>query len=161
MEVVFYICTDLADHIQVILGRVFLDDTESLTKNRHRLVNRTSAAARLVRPRLMRLTEDESPTTLQMAVFLNSNSEPSLGNVDTGAEVEVIFPACVKKLGFCVRDLQRSDHQAVQFVDGSVQKLSGKVVVKVSIPENMATLTASRNRTPMDLDHSESPSADI
>ena len=115
---VFYIFSSLISPL--IMGMSFLKETETLSRNRHRLQAQSSPSAGP-----LQLCSLNSP---RCRLYCVANGEPSLANADTGSEIDLLSLSYVQKRRFQMKkvDLQTS---AVQFADGSTSLLIGKVEI--------------------------------
>ena len=108
----------------LLMGMAFLQQTETLTKNRHRLMQR-----------------DEAGRTILQVCSLNSpkrrllcfvNAEQIYANADTGAEMNLISMDYALRRQLHIAPIVDDLEQFVQFADGSSERVSGKVVMEVS-----------------------------
>ena len=120
LRCIFYVFQRLVTPL--ILGMSFLDETETLSKNRHRLEPRSYVPRGLVD-----VCGLNSP---RRRLFCIAESQPILANADTGSEVNLISLAYVQKRGFCIEPITTAPSM-VQFADGSTSALLG--VVSLSI----------------------------
>ena len=104
----------------LIMGMSFLDTTETLAKYRYRLQPRGSP---LAGP--LQLCSLNSP---RCRLFCHADMQAMLANADTGSEVDLMSLAYVRKRNFTVSTVDLRSTM-VQFADGSVDHLLGKVVV--------------------------------
>jgi hypothetical protein len=131
MEIVFYVCKSLADHVQVVFGKPFLDATRVLSAFSHRLVERPETFDRF--PRVMRMCTGDSADGFKMRILMESTLV--LAYPDTGSEIDLISKDFVGQIYASFLELESSDPQRIQFVNGESQRLLGKIIVKISIPK--------------------------
>ncbi|KAM0553147.1 hypothetical protein ACHAPJ_007434 [Fusarium lateritium] len=117
LPIVFHILEPLA--ASAIIGRAFLDATDTLTTHINRLV-RTSHpfGMPLSPPRILHLSSPRR--TLQCYI----NSTPVRANADTGAEMNLASSEFVARAGLRPQ-LPDHRHQYVQLADGSIVPISG------------------------------------
>lgn len=108
----------------LIMGMAFLDETRTLTKNRHRLYPRNISSTLPIQ-----LCSIDYP---RRQLYCLVNSEPKLANADTGSEMDLMSLAYVQNRGFFVKEIDML-HSEVQLADGSVSRLQGKVEVEIRI----------------------------
>jgi len=122
LQTQFYVFARL--NTPMIVGLSFLDDTQTLVENRHRLQPRESSSrgpfkvSRVNRPKRW----------LRCLV----NCAPVLANPDTGSDIDLMSLEYVKKRGFQWQPIE-ADESIVEFADGSTAQLSGKLVASVAI----------------------------
>ncbi|PMD66942.1 uncharacterized protein K444DRAFT_2526 [Hyaloscypha bicolor E] len=122
LQIQFYVFARL--NTPMIIGLSFLDDTQTLVENRHRLQPRTSSCrgpfkvSRLNRPKRW----------LKCLVDL----APVLANPDTGSDIDLMSLAYVQKRGFEWQPVE-PEESTVEFADGSTAQLSGKLVASLAI----------------------------
>jgi hypothetical protein len=121
----------------VIMGMAFLDETETLTKNKHRLQPRNAplqgplVCASLNNPR-RRLRCFVVPEGVRYVDRAEKQKCKTLVNADTGSELDLV------SLDFCMRrnlGIRRLDegYSEIQFADGSIGSLVGQVKLRVPI----------------------------
>jgi hypothetical protein len=132
MEIMFHLCNSLADNVQIVLGKKFLETTKTLTTFSHRLIERTMVTARL--PRVMSMSSESSLMRPHMQISLNQIS--TLAYADTGSEIDLVSTDYAQRLKHDILRLESNDPQRVHFADGVHQKLNGKIIVRVSIPKS-------------------------
>ena len=118
----FYIFKHLVSPL--IMGMQFLNETETLVKNKHRLETLVSPTSGPIQ-----LCSLNSP---RCRLYCQANSEANLANADTGSEVELMSLAYVMKRGFHMTSVDYYS-SAVQFADGSTAHLAGKVDIQIVI----------------------------
>ncbi|KAL9607920.1 MAG: hypothetical protein Q9167_007216 [Letrouitia subvulpina] len=124
----FYIFQQLIS--PVIMGMAFLDETETLAKHRYRL-----------QPRGIPTSIPYQVCSLnypRCRLYCLADAEPKLANADTGSEVDLMSRAYVERRGFDIQELN-SPGSMVQFADGSVASLVGKVYVGINIGTEKST----------------------
>jgi hypothetical protein len=121
----------------LIMGMAFLDETETLTKNKHRLQPRNAplqgplVCASLNNPR-RRLRCFVVPEGVRYVDRAEKQKCKTLVNADTGSELDLV------SLDFCMRrnlGIRRLDegYSEIQFADGSIGSLVGQVKLRVPI----------------------------
>ena len=108
----------------VIMGMNFLRETKTLSENRHRLQPRAVVPRNLFRACRINSAKQRLLCTLQ--------HQETLVNADTGSDVDLLSRAYVEKRGFVI-DLFESGQFEVQFADGSISSLCGKVALTIII----------------------------
>ena len=120
LQCLFYVFRTLI--APLIMGMSFLGETKTLSENRHRLQPRASI------PRgLFELCSINNP---RRRLACLAESQPALANADTGSEVDLISLAYVRKRNFCITPIAEQESM-VQFADGSVSLLVGKVILSI------------------------------
>jgi curved DNA-binding protein CbpA len=104
----------------LIMGRKFLESTETLTRHQNRLVDRPPRAGVC---RVMHLSRPKR----RMRCYIGSDLVNA--NPDTGAEMELVSPEFVKRKGYTVT-APDAEHEEVQFVDGSTARTQGQVTMR-------------------------------
>jgi len=104
----------------LIMGRKFLESTETLTRHQNRLVDRPPRAGVC---RVMHLSRPKR----RMRCYIDSDLVNA--NPDTGAEMELVSPEFVKRKGYTVT-APDAEHEEVQFVDGSTARTQGQVTMR-------------------------------
>lgn len=134
----FYVFNTLITPL--IMGMRFLESTETLTKNKHRL----QARPELLRGPLL-CASINNPKRRLRCYTLPGPSVPwkkaipwvpwqldiTLANADTGSEINLMSLAFCERRRFALQKLGPGD-STVQFADGSTAFLAGKVNVRVS-----------------------------
>lgn len=118
----FYVFRHLVSPL--IMGMAFLDETETLAKYRHRL-----------EPRNISPTSPSQLCSLgfpRRKLYCLANSEPEFATADTGSEMNLMSAAFVRKRGFVVKEIDML-HSTIEFADGSLSNLQGKVEVEIGI----------------------------
>lgn len=118
----FYVFQHLVSPL--IMGMAFLDQTETLAKYRHRL-----------EPRNISPTSPFQLCSLgypRRRLYCLADSEPEFANADTGSEMNLMSLAYVRKRGFAVNEVDML-HSTIEFADGSLSSLQGKVEVEIRI----------------------------
>jgi hypothetical protein len=133
MDIAFHVCKSLAENVQVVFGKPFLDATSTLTAHSHRLIERSVGRF----PKVMRMCIGQSDVRLNMRILMNTTV--TLAYPDTGSEIDLISRDFVGQIGLPVSELEICDPYRVQFATGGPQKLLGKILVKISIPEYSRT----------------------
>jgi hypothetical protein len=123
------------------MGRAFLDDTETLTKHKHRLQPRTAplrgplVCASLNTPR-RRLWCFAAPpgaaTTFRYGDPSWKQKYTTLVNADTGSELDLISLDYCKRQNLPIRQVDE-EYSKIQFADGSIASLVGQVNIRVII----------------------------
>ena len=108
----------------VVIGMKFLEATETLSKYRHRLQPRESV------PRALFQSCTINNTRRRLLCLLES--EPALVNADTGSDINILSWTYVQKRGFRMVP-SKHDEWAVQFADGSISHLLGKVDIRMAV----------------------------
>jgi hypothetical protein len=118
LRCVFYVFERLI--VPLIMGRKFLESTDTLTQHEDRLVDRAPRAGPC---RVMHLSRPKR----RMRCYIDSDLVEA--NPDTGAEMELVSPDFIKRKGYVV-DAPDAAHEEVQFVDGSTARTQGQVTMK-------------------------------
>ena len=118
----FYVFQHLISPL--IMGMAFLDETETLAKYRHRLELRNISPTHP-----FQLCSLGYP---RRKLYCLANSEPELATADTGSEIDLMSLAYVRKRGFVVKEVDML-HSTIEFADGSLSNLQGKVEVEIKI----------------------------
>jgi hypothetical protein len=118
LRCVFYVFETLI--VPLIMGRDFLERTDTLTQHQDRLVDRPPRTGPC---RVMHLNRPKR----RMRCYIDSDLVKA--NPDTGAEMELVSPDFVKRKGYAV-DASDAAHEEVQFVDGSTARTQGQVTMK-------------------------------
>ena len=107
------------------MGMSFLDKTETLTKNKHRLVDTswTSPA---------RIYSINSP---KRRLRCTVGGQVTLANADTGSDTNLISLDYVKVKGFRMTPANHLDR--IQFIDGETSQLVGKMTLPVRLAQSM------------------------
>jgi Helix-loop-helix DNA-binding domain len=117
LRCVFYVFERLI--VPLIMGREFLESTDTLTQHQNRLVDRPPRTGLC---RVMHLTRPKR----RMRCYIDS--ELVEANPDTGVEMELVSPDFVRRKGYAI-DAPDPEHEEVQFVDGSVAWTQGQVTM--------------------------------
>lgn len=112
----------------LIMGRQFLDNTETLTKHSHRLRDRVLDACEP--RRVMYLTRPAR------RVRCTLNLRPVLANADTGSEADLVSYDYVRRAGLTMESPE-DGYETIQFADGTFGRISGKVVADLHIDDNV------------------------
>jgi hypothetical protein len=118
LRCVFYVFERLI--VPLIMGRDFLERTDTLTQHQDRLVDR---APRTGPCRVMHLSRPKR----RMRCYIDSDLVEA--NPDTGAEMELVSPDFIKRKGYVV-DAPDTAHEEVQFADGSIARTQGKITIE-------------------------------
>ena len=129
LTILFHICDTLAESIQILVGKEFLETTKTLTTFAHRLTERHSL---LGVPRVMRLSLITPKARSQLRILMNSTLV--LACPDTGSEIDLIRSDFAQELDSQIEPLDSQDPQRVQYANGSLGILLGKLEATVSIP---------------------------
>lgn len=122
---VFHVFSELASGVMAIIGRAFLDAAQILTTRSYLLRERVDHLQYI--PRCMSIGPFKS-SGLRLPVYLDSKLITAFP--DTGSEIDLISRACALLHRFDIQKLQVTDKSVVQFADGQIDTLSGKVRVK-------------------------------
>jgi hypothetical protein len=122
---VFHVFSELASGVMAIIGRAFLDAAQILTTRSYLLRERVDHLQYI--PRCMSIGPLKS-SGLRLPVYLDSKLITAFP--DTGSEIDLISRACALLHRFDIQQLQVTDKSVVQFADGRIDTLSGKVRVK-------------------------------
>ena len=136
IKIDFYCTRDLAEGLSysymfyvfeflvspVIMGMAFLESTETLTKHRYRLQPRNSIPANV-----WQLCSVDYP---RRKLYCLANDQPEFATADTGSELDLISSAFARDRGFVVEEIELSTSW-VQFADGSMSQLRGRVTVSI------------------------------
>jgi hypothetical protein len=121
---VFHVFSKLASGVMAIIGRAFLDEAQILTTRSYLLRERVDHLQYI--PRCMSIGPLKS-SGLRLPVYLDSKLITAFP--DTGSEIDLISRACALLHRFDIQQVQVTD-KSVQFADGQIDTLSGKVRVK-------------------------------
>lgn len=125
----FYIFHQLISPL--IMGMAFLEETQTLAKYRYRL------ESRMVPPALpFQLCNLDYP---RRRLYCLADLQPKLANADTGSELDLMSLDYVQRRAFAIQQVDTID-STVQFADGSLAQLAGKVQVDISIGHESSTL---------------------
>ncbi|KAH0541717.1 hypothetical protein FGG08_003809 [Glutinoglossum americanum] len=119
----FYVFKALAT--KLIMGRRFLNSTETMTKHRDRLKPRTHLPSHIPKVLLV-----GSPST-RLSCRINGNH--TLANADSGSELDLMSLDYVRRMGYAI---DRSESSRVQFANGSIAHTIGSVQVSVVLGED-------------------------
>ena len=108
----------------LIIGMNVLQQTETLTKNRHRLQPLEDVGTSP-----LRLCSLNSPRR-RLLCFVDSAEV--FANADTGADMDLISLSCARMMNLRLEPITNDSERSVQFADGSCSTLSGKVVLQVA-----------------------------
>ena len=127
----FYVFQNLTSGL--IMGMPFLDETQTLVKHQHRFQPRFNP---LYGP--IQLNSLNSP---RRRLYCLVESEPELVNADTGSDLDIMSLDYVLKRRFSMTAVGLSN-STIQFADGSISELEGKVSVSIVLgpPEGLGTL---------------------
>jgi hypothetical protein len=120
----------------LLIGMVFLDATETLTLNRHRLQPRCSPfsgphqVAGLNNPK--RRLYCWPKYNIQTKCRSETQLERTMANADTGSEIDLISMELCRRKGMFLHPLSGNERK-VQFADGSISYLSGKITIPVRL----------------------------
>lgn len=110
--------------VPLVVGRNFLESTETLTRFKHRLQNLVISAGISLRVLHMELPRWRLNCTI--------DSLPTLANPDSGSDLDLMSLSFVQQNGFNMKQVQRGKGY-IQFADGTIQRLKGVVSVPFSI----------------------------
>ena len=122
LRCLFYVFHQLVTPL--IMGMDFLNATQTLAAFRHRL-----------EPRAIKSTMPLQICSLDLPrrrLYCLADSQPKLANADTGSDIDLMSLAYVQKRGFVTEEIEPWN-SVVQFADGSLTRLLGKVQVKIEI----------------------------
>jgi hypothetical protein len=122
---VFHVFSELALGVMAIMGRAFLDAAQILTTRSYLLRERVDHLQYI--PRCMSIGPLKG-SGLRLPVYLDSKLITAFP--DTGSEIDLISRACALLHRFDIQQLQATDKSVVQFADGQIDTLSGKVRVR-------------------------------
>jgi hypothetical protein len=142
---VFHVFSELASGVVAIMGRAFLDAAQILTTRSFLLRERVDHLQYI--PRCMSIGPLKS-SGLRLPVYLDSKMITAFP--DTGSEIDLISRACALLHRFDIQQLQVTDKSVVQFADGQIDTLSGKVRVKFDTFTEPAMSTRSTLLTKCD-----------
>ena len=129
MQVLFHVCSNLAENIHVVVGKQFLEETQTLTSFAHRMTERTTSLHEI--PRVMSLATQSLNSRSQLAIWIDSKSY--LAYPDTGSEIDLFSEAFAVRGKFVVRTLASNEPVSIQYANGRHEKILGKTIVNVSI----------------------------
>jgi hypothetical protein len=123
----------------LLIGMVFLDATETLTLNRHRLQPRSTLfngphqVAGLNNPkRRLYCWPEYNMRTKCSLEMKETQAERTMANADTGSEIDLISMELCRRKGMFLKQLSGNEKK-VQFADGSISYLSGKITIPVRL----------------------------
>jgi hypothetical protein len=125
-DTIFRVYDTLAMGVSVIIGKPFLDATETLTKYTGRLKQRFLPLGHHL-PRVMHIR----PCKTYMRVYINSLM--AYAYADTGSEVDLISSSYAARRGFKIHDICLEERH-VALADGRIRNLDGKVCIKFELP---------------------------
>ena len=131
-DVLFRVYSKLAMGVSVILGNMFLDATETLTKYTNRLKPRSLSLGHHP-PRVMRL----GPLASYMHIYINSLRTHAYA--DTGSEIDLISLDYAVRREFKIHNVF-GDERLIVFADGELGYLYGKVSIRVDLPPPQKTI---------------------
>ncbi|KIW28813.1 hypothetical protein, variant [Cladophialophora immunda] len=128
--VFFHVFERLATGVSAIVGLEFLRQTNVLTNQDFRLRERSRAPAHT--PQCLSIGKHQ-PSNLRFHVLLNGKEFLALP--DTGSEISLIHRACALQHGFpiCALDVDDDENHAVEFANGEIQGISGKVLAILAL----------------------------
>ena len=104
----------------MIMGMAFLQGTETLSRNRHRL--------EVLEPSLNKIIAKVcSLNDPKRRLLCFANAERVLANADTGSELDLISLAYARKRQFPIDDIEDELDRVVQFADGCCSNLAGQI----------------------------------
>jgi hypothetical protein len=106
----------------LIMGMEFLDSTETLTKNKHRLRERSSPPGGAFRV--------SSISTPKRLLHCFAAEESTLAMADTGSDVDLVSLEYVTRRGF-ITDKLDSNECFIQIADGSIVSLQSKLKISI------------------------------
>lgn len=112
----FYVFEQLISPL--IMGMAFLEGTQTLASNRHRLEPHM-----VPRALPFQLYSLDYP---RRRLYCLADLQPNLANADTGSELDMMSLEYVQKRGFAIQEVDVMD-SVVQFLNGSLAQLVGKV----------------------------------
>jgi hypothetical protein len=125
-DTIFRVYDTLAMGVSVIIGRPFLDATETLTKYTSRLKQRFLPLGHHL-PRVMRL----QPCKTYIRVYIDSLM--AYAYADTGSEADLISSSYAARRGFKIHDVCLEERR-IALADGRILNLDGKACVKFQLP---------------------------
>lgn len=128
----FHVFSELAEGVKVIVGQKFLETYRIFTEMSNCLRERVGCIGQI--PRCMSVGLSEN-TTVRMRVHLNDVLVFALA--DTGSEVNLISGQCARRLGIEICALSVEDNSLVQFANGRLGVVCGKVRVTFSAFEDV------------------------
>lgn len=122
-ETFFNVFKSLA--VSLVIGRAFLDATDTLNKYSHRLSTVPQILSNI--PRLMHLNRPHR----RMRCYLDENLV--YANADTGAEMNLISPAFAAQRKYQIKKRKRDNSsRTIELADGSTVEVSTSVQLKFS-----------------------------
>ena len=128
----FHVFSELAEGVKVIMGNKFLETYRIFTEMSHCLRERTGCIGQI--PRCMSVGLSEITGT-RMRAYLNDVLVFALA--DTGSEIDLISGQCARRLGFAICALSPGDNSLVQFANGRLGEVCGKVQVTFTAFEDV------------------------
>ena len=108
----------------VIMGMAFLEETETLSKNRHRFCHRPHI------PRgVFQLCSLDNPRRRLVCL---ADGHLTMANADTGSDINLISLNFAKQRRFTMTALHRG-WDKIQFADGEVSHLEGRVTLSIAL----------------------------
>jgi hypothetical protein len=128
---IFHVLTKVVTPI--IMGMQFLQETETMTKYRERLV-------RVPRPALQALSVCSLDKPRQL-LGCNLNGKPAVATPDTGSEIDLMSPQAAAELGMSVQP----GEEVIELADGTFDTTCGYVRTVVSIDNPVSESPSSLN----------------
>jgi hypothetical protein len=147
MEVLFHVCSDLAENVHVVVGRRFLEQTETLTRFTYRMTERTNAFHEI--PRVMSLARESSHPWSLLAIRVGSRS--FLAYPDTGSEIDLFSAAFAVEKEFVVQKLSSKEPTSIQYANGRHEEILGKTIVDISIAKDKSKPNTEERYSDSDL----------
>ena len=121
----FHLLLDCAHNI--ILGNTFLAETETLTRNRHRVQVQTIHDQGIQRV--------NAAGSLNQRLIGSLDGKETLALPDTGSEVHIVSEAYARKRGFDI-NIDQAHRKFLRFADGSVQETVGQIEAEWTFAED-------------------------
>ena len=125
--IVFHVFAKLATGIVAIIGLDFLEATNILTSQSFRLKERFNPMQHI--PRCVSV-ETIPASGLRLKIFLNEIL--LLAVPDTGSEINLMLRFCAVRNSFEIIALPEDETHHVEFADGQIESISGKVTVAIN-----------------------------
>ncbi len=123
----FRVYDKLADGVAMILGKPFLDATDTLTKYSNRLCERRWMPSGP--PRILRV----QPSKQHIRIYIDSLLTEACP--DTGSELDLVSMRYAQDREFDILPLGEDDEHYAQLADGQIVNLCGKADIKVEVED--------------------------
>ncbi|KKY17474.1 hypothetical protein UCRPC4_g05535 [Phaeomoniella chlamydospora] len=121
----FHVFAKLADGVKVIMGQKFLETYRIFTDMSHCLRERAAYTGQNT-PLCMSIGLTKR-ASVRMRVYLDQNLVLALA--DTGSDINLVSRTCARRLRLQISPLLQEENSCVQFANGTLGRISGKVLV--------------------------------